>query len=592
MLITYMKQIIAYLFITIIITWPYRSAIASDTIVSQVFNTATVQPCSLCNEKIYLHTDREIYVGGECVFFKAYLYDDGLRKLPGKSNIAYIILFNKDNNPVVKASIEISGGMSWGTLQLPDTLATGFYQIFAYTNWMRNFGQSSFFHKRLFIANRFDEDLATLQPDICKTDESGGNAEKKSPLIITTDQRSYQHREKVRMKLSLPADCRGNISISVAEKLPGKFSNNTLAENFMTSDGIDIDNHAKSSVQPKLCKYLMEDKGLIISGYVNNPHYVEGIIVTLSTPDTIANLAYSATNASGKFYFQLGKYYYDKDLYISIPDKNIESESTLIPDDKYSLNITTDQTHTNIPDQLKVFIKKNQTIAAINKAYNIPTFQEDIDSVSGVTIRKVYYKPDYRILPEDYIPLNNFTEIVREILPFIRLRKNENSIGLEILDAEKKTFLKDPGIFLNGMLINDINPIINFGSDKITRIEAVCNSRVFGSLNFNGILSVFTVPDVISDIHYNPKALHLPPVGLLNRSHFIFPDYSAGERKNSRFPDFRQTLYWNPSVEINGDRTLSFEFFTSDNKGTYAINVEGITSDGSPLSCVLYFNVR
>jgi len=34
------------------------------------------------------------------------------------------------------------------------------------------------------------------------------------------------------------------------------------------------------------------------------------------------------------------------------------------------------------------------------------------------------------------------------------------------------------------------------------------------------------------------------------------------------------------------------EFYTSDNKGNYMINVEGIASDGTPISCTAYFEVR
>ena len=109
---------------------------------------------------------------------------------------------------------------------------------------------------------------------------------------------------------------------------------------------------------------------------------------------------------------------------------------------------------------------------------------------------------------------------------------------------------------------------------------------------FNGILSVFTSPDVKNNLFFDKHSLHIPPVSLINHSYYIRLDYSSPEKKINRDPDFRQLLYWNPSLDIPDNQNIPAEFYTSDSRGTYIIKVEGIASDGNPMSCEAYFDVR
>ena len=61
---------------------------------------------------------------------------------------------------------------------------------------------------------------------------------------------------------------------------------------------------------------------------------------------------------------------------------------------------------------------------------------------------------------------------------------------------------------------------------------------------------------------------------------FISPDYLLAAMKKSRIPDFRNTLYWNPSIKPDHDGKASVEFWSSDKKADYLINIQGITQDG------------
>jgi hypothetical protein len=60
----------------------------------------------------------------------------------------------------------------------------------------------------------------------------------------------------------------------------------------------------------------------------------------------------------------------------------------------------------------------------------------------------------------------------------------------------------------------------------------------------------------------------------------------------SRIPDYRNTLYWNPSVKPDKDGKAIIEFWSSDNKSDYIINIQGITEEGRTFSLQKIIKVK
>ncbi len=103
-------------------------------------------------EKVYLHVDRELYAPGDIVWFKSYLVSGINNKLiQGYKNI-YIQLISE--NGVVKSNrlILSKNGTSIGDFQLPMEISDGTYTIRAFTRYLENFGEESYFHKKIVIS--------------------------------------------------------------------------------------------------------------------------------------------------------------------------------------------------------------------------------------------------------------------------------------------------------------------------------------------------------------------------------------------------------------------------------------------------------
>ncbi|MFA6945770.1 MAG: hypothetical protein WC220_07670 [Pedobacter sp.] len=104
-------------------------------------------------EKIYVHTDRELYLAGEILWFKLYNINTASNTSVDFSKVAYVEIIDKNLKPVLQAKIAIDKGSGSGSLYLPVSLSSGNYQFRAYTSWMKNFSPDFYFEKNIKLVN-------------------------------------------------------------------------------------------------------------------------------------------------------------------------------------------------------------------------------------------------------------------------------------------------------------------------------------------------------------------------------------------------------------------------------------------------------
>lgn len=102
-------------------------------------------------EKVYVHHDKPYYAPGQQIWFKSYVVDAASLKPTNKSQVLYVDLVDEENKPVQQLKLSLDNGKANGDIILPDNLNEGVYRIIAYTQYMRNFGENTFFNKELKI---------------------------------------------------------------------------------------------------------------------------------------------------------------------------------------------------------------------------------------------------------------------------------------------------------------------------------------------------------------------------------------------------------------------------------------------------------
>jgi len=104
-------------------------------------------------EKIHLHTDRDVYISGEKIWFKAYIADAQTHQYPTPSRYMYVELISPVDTLMYRVMVRQSDGMFYGNLFLTEYVPTGNYTLRAYTRYMENLGDDYFFKKNIRIEN-------------------------------------------------------------------------------------------------------------------------------------------------------------------------------------------------------------------------------------------------------------------------------------------------------------------------------------------------------------------------------------------------------------------------------------------------------
>lgn len=126
----------------------------------------------LSQEKVYLHTDREVYCAGDTVWFKGYLKNSSeLSEFP-ESNYIYVELIASmveknihtgkgTNEEYVRERVKIKriNDNFNGYIRIPENLNTGISVIRAYTYWMMNREPEYMFYKNIEIRNPIKDDF-------------------------------------------------------------------------------------------------------------------------------------------------------------------------------------------------------------------------------------------------------------------------------------------------------------------------------------------------------------------------------------------------------------------------------------------------
>ncbi len=124
---------------------------------------------SILYEKVYLHIDRELYSPGDDVWFKSYLVSGISHQLiPGYKNI-YVQLVAEDGAVADEKLLLSVNGTANGDFLLNESLAEGSYTIRAYTKYLQNFGEESYFHRKIVVAKaksslEIEESLSEKKP--------------------------------------------------------------------------------------------------------------------------------------------------------------------------------------------------------------------------------------------------------------------------------------------------------------------------------------------------------------------------------------------------------------------------------------------
>jgi len=341
--------------------------------------------------------------------------------------------------------------------------------------------------------------------------------------------------------------------------------------------------------------FMMEKKDHFLSGKLlsESRSLTDSVdFILLSTPGKEPGFQYAKTDNDGNFSFTINIDSDLKDLII-MPDDVKKSDKLRIESsfsDKYLSDVgSTSKAVKKDPSFIQMWSANYQ----INKIYKISTLGQPADlQLAPYKPVRFYSKPDIELILAEYISLPTMEEIFYELLPRVFLRKNKSGYEISIADrVEDNKLVMSPSILLDGVVINNATIIANLDPQNVEKIDVIKDKYTVGNYPFYGIVNVITKSHDFSAIPLPEYMTRLPYRVIDPVFTFSSPDYSLADAGNNRIPDFRNTLYWNPSLTFSKAGKASVEFWSADLPVEYLITIQGLTSGGKPVSLKKHIRV-
>jgi len=567
-------------------------------------------------ENIWIHTDRDFYIAGERVWFRIYLMKESPLSQGGFSRVAYVELLNNSNQSILKQKVktDLSGGA--GYLDIPGDIPTGYYFIRSYTSWMKNFNPAGYFVSAIAVINpasrlhkytdttliqdadvKRDGDLnpesdtgrdSDLKSNVTGKpygdDVSSGRLQSAPEIIVHNVSQEYKRREKVQFEILTTSVNRkplsSDISVSVYYSGDKEFDPPAFQE-YLSSYSGSNPGSTVSYIQQQDYIFIPEMEGITLSGRIMEPseqNPVPDVPVILSVVGENAFVQSYLTRADGRFYFNLDDLYGEHDIVLSYG--GTENGLVLFIEEPFSRDFgNLPVLELNLDESWRSFIERQLINYQLTSLY---TGSDRLSNIDSNNIKRPFYiKPDITIRMEDFIRLPNMEEVFRELVKQVLVTKENGKLMLNVLDINTNRVIgPEPFFILDGVPFFDSGLIFDLNPEDISAINIVCQKYYKGILEMDGIIEIRTntanLP--VSELpgNYSRRSFQ----GYQSQQKYINPDFSDEQKLKSRIPDFRNLLYWNPSIKTDIEGRVNVSFYTSDNTGTYSISISGISNEG------------
>ena len=512
-------------------------------------------------EKLALFTDRGIYISGEEVHFTAFVTNNAAQ---GLSYILYAEIIEPDGTKIIGGKFPLTHSSAHGCLTIPSESITGNYYLRVYTRYMRNLGPKSFAYVGLKIINPHKSDMLEGKDTLKITSEE--NIEKPSGRIlnISTDKATYSLREESNVTVKTNSSKSGKIlglSISV---IPEAAAPETMFNKDTAARKVDSVRFYSEIRGPSLT-------GVLRDSVTKKPEI--GARVNLSITGNRVDFLVTKTDRNGHFYFSLPSYSGNRDLFITpqnIPGKHpeifVDNDFSTVPID--------------LPDPVFNLDSSEQSVA-FHMAQNLwvrQLFYNDsvrCNKETSKSAETLFIEPSYTLKLNKYIQLPTLEAYLDNLPSSVKVRKRHGRKYLKIVDLQPPMDSLDALVLVDGVAINDPEKILALSPTNISRIEVVNIPYKIGFMKYGGIVNIVSKKGDFAGID-------LPSSGMFLNYAFLNDDCQCAITKPDSVnkPDTRNTLYWNPDVNLNSGKELHFSFTTSDTPGNYVIILQGVYANG------------
>lgn len=341
-------------------------------------------------------------------------------------------------------------------------------------------------------------------------------------------------------------------------------------------------------------RFLPEYDGHLVTGRLTRKHTglpAADIPVYLSVPGTRTIFQTTLTDSSGSFLFDMGNLYTDGQIIVQTNFQQDSNYAVMVNNPFSDRLAFTGQRFLDLSSVSPRLLALHHKLVQVQNSY----LQKEQNRFLFPQVDTVpfYVQPDARYWLDNYTRFTTMEEVLREYVMGVNVRRRNNRPHLPVMNLVGNTFFEsEPMILLDGVPVFDLQKIMDYDPLKVQKLDVITRKYYAGNQVFEGLLNFTTYTGKLEGYALDPNAVVLDYEGLQLERIFNSPDYSTAQLLNSRLPDFRTLLCWNPAVQIGGKGMATQQFFSSDIPGKYVIVVEGISNKGQALSSTSFFEVQ
>ena len=510
-----------------------------------------------------IYTDKDCYLAGEKLWIKVNVDHEAL---PGNaiSRVAYVEICDTAQ-VYVQGKVALQQGAGWACIHLPQTMHSGVYQLTAYTRYMRNCQSESYPRKYVAVMNtlgssekddRVINDLASVED----------NASKSLDMGMKGDKSSYGLREKV--SLSWPSQ------LADAKELVLSVVRKDCAVNLPALE-------SQLPVKENGAHWLPECEGHIVTAKIEGEDLPDEALTQLSCVGKEMKLFEGQQKKKGVYQF----------FTYGVNDRQDVVLTALADDGKtYRMEMETPFAE-NLPVSVPNLVCQYEDSALVDRSVALQLSQAMPKVVLQKEVEEMIYGrlPDKTYNLDEYVRFNTVQECIVEFVMGISISKENGKNTIRMLDGNSKNYNLFPVLVLvDGVAFNDHSEVLGYNARQLHYIHQYRGDYFLGDSYYGGILSLITHRGMLTDIRMHE---HMQMMGYefpQERPAFEMPLYEEAESRMSRRPDFRHTMYWNPSLEGKS----GVEFYTSDLQGEYVAVLQGVGADGKKIDLKWEFEVK
>ena len=522
-------------------------------------------------ERIYVSTDRNIYLAGEDIWCSVFLIDSQTESYSNFSAVSYMELVSTDGTAAM-AKIAIVNGRGAGRFRIPSNTPTGNYRLISYTAQNTNEEPDLFGSKLLSIFNT--SSVARVKDGTrLITEEEYGDvvrpvAASTGPVDILLPNYGLKVGNSIKIGLVNNGARDASLSVSIHESDGNLIQPQNPGPDAFISG---ISRRSATVYNERTAEY----EGEIIRVQVQG--VPEWTSVTLSSAGGISDIYMGRTDSNGIVSFYTNNIYGKRELVCEAAGVDKAEIRFLDP----FIHPSAGQLDPLIlsPAQKEDLLRRKVRISSGFVADTLLSFLPRRQDLLLDDITPVRYHLD------DYVRFSSLKEVVVEILKELRIRevRGKREILMVVPDAagSRKNLMDNILVLMDGVVISDIRLMEEMDATVLEDVIIYQRSISIGPTSFNGVVNFITRNKLV-------KALRFPNSVLV--TDFLGVCYPVAYSGGFNSPGY--LLYWNPVTEIKPGEQYFIQLGVPEKPGHYMITAEGFLEDGSPVIISKEFEIQ